>query len=65
KTTIAERLDIATLVEHKIIMLDLKELEKIILDVASKELKHIERLGLILGALIGLIQGIFMMYMSF
>lgn len=62
KETISKRIDIATLVEHKIIMLDLKEMENMILTIAAKELKHIELLGLFLGGLIGLIQGLLLLY---
>ncbi|MEO3112186.1 DUF445 family protein [Turicibacter sanguinis] len=43
--------------------LDLRELERIILQVAKKELKHIEILGFILGGVIGLVQGIILMYL--
>lgn len=57
----SSRIDIQQMVEDKINELDLEELEKIIIDVAKKELKHIEILGLILGFVIGLIQGIIIM----
>ena len=53
-----ERVNIQQIVENKVNKLDLIELESIILSVAENELKHIEILGLILGFLIGLIQGI-------
>lgn len=53
-----KRIDIKEIVEEKIKALDLKELEEIIINIAKKELKHIELLGLFLGAAIGLIQGI-------
>ena len=46
------------MVETKINELDLYELEEIILTIVKKELRHIEVLGLILGFLIGIIQGI-------
>ncbi|MGL4874210.1 MAG: DUF445 family protein, partial [Clostridium sp.] len=55
---IKERINIGKIVEEKINALDLEELEKIILEISKKELKHIEILGLVLGALIGLVQGI-------
>lgn len=55
---IKERIDIQKVVEEKINELDLLELEKIIINVAKKELKHIEVLGFFLGGFIGLIQGI-------
>lgn len=52
------RIDVGKMVEEKINELDLVELEKIILVIASKELKHIENLGLLLGFVIGVVQGI-------
>lgn len=51
-------IDIAQMVEDKINQFELKKIEDIILKVASRELRHIELLGGILGAFIGLIQGI-------
>lgn len=53
-----ERIDIEKIVEEKVNELDLLELERIIISVAKKELKHIEILGFFLGGIIGLIQGI-------
>lgn len=55
---IKEKVDIQKIVEDKINELDLQELERIIIDVAKKELKHIEVLGFILGAVIGIVQGV-------
>lgn len=57
------RVNIAKIVEDNIMALDLRELERIILQVAKKELKHIEILGFILGGVIGLVQGIILMYL--
>ena len=51
-------IDIGLMVEDKINQFELKKIEDIILKVASRELRHIELLGGILGAFIGLIQGI-------
>ncbi|MBP3928639.1 MAG: DUF445 family protein [Peptostreptococcaceae bacterium] len=53
-----DRINIQEIVENKINELDLYELENIVLSIAEKELKHIEVLGLILGFLIGIVQGI-------
>lgn len=53
-----ERIDIQKMVEDKINELDLFELEEIIIRIAKKELKHIEILGLVLGFLIGIVQGV-------
>ena len=44
--------------EDRINAFEMENMEDIILSIAKKELKHIERLGGILGGLIGLIQGI-------
>ncbi|MTL49264.1 DUF445 family protein, partial [Turicibacter sanguinis] len=54
KDMIELRVNIAKIVEDNIMALDLRELERIILQVAKKELKHIEILGFILGGVIGL-----------
>ncbi|WP_411168719.1 DUF445 domain-containing protein [Clostridium sp. MB05] len=53
-----EKVNIQQIVEEKINELDLVQLEDIIIKVAKKELKHIEILGLVLGAIIGLLQGV-------
>lgn len=55
---IKDKVNIQKIVEEKIKALDLIELEAIIIKVAKKELKHIEILGFVLGALIGLIQAV-------
>ena len=57
-----ERIDIQKMVEDKINELDLYELEEIIIRIAKKELKHIEFLGLLLGFLIGIAQGLITMF---
>ncbi len=49
-------IDIEKIVEEKINKLDFKEIEKIILTLTKKELRHIEKIGLILGLVIGLVQ---------
>lgn len=51
-----QNISIARIVEEKINALSLREVEKIVLDVARQELKHIEILGGILGFIIGLLQ---------
>jgi len=58
---IKNRVDIEKLVAEKINELDLQEFERIIISVAKKELKHIEVLGFILGAAIGIVQGLVVM----
>lgn len=52
------RINIKEMVEDRINAFEMEKIEDIILSIAKKELKHIERLGGILGGLIGLIQGI-------
>lgn len=58
-----ENVNIQAIVEEKINELDLEQLEDIIIKVAKKELKHIEILGLVLGALIGVLQGILVTFL--
>ncbi|MTI69769.1 MAG: DUF445 family protein [Firmicutes bacterium] len=53
-----ERVSIADIVEEKINSYDIDKLERIIITIAKKELKHIEILGGVLGFFIGIIQGI-------
>lgn len=55
---IKDKVEIEKIVEDKINELDLLKLEDIILKVAKKELTQIEYWGLVLGAAIGLIQGL-------
>lgn len=55
---IKDNVEIEKIVEYKINELDLLKLEDIILKVAKKELTQIEYWGLVLGAAIGLIQGL-------
>ncbi len=58
-----ENVNIQEIIEEKINQLDLEKLEYIIINVAKKELKHIEILGLILGAIIGVLQGILVIFL--
>ena len=58
---VREKVDIKSIVEEKINKLDLEKLEEIIINVAKKELKHIEIIGFILGAFIGILQGVILM----
>ncbi|MGN0027147.1 MAG: DUF445 domain-containing protein [Clostridium sp.] len=58
-----ENVDIQKIIEEKINELDLEKLEEIIIKVAKKELKHIEIIGLILGAVIGVLQGILVIFL--
>ena len=58
-----ENVNIQAIVEEKINELDLEQLEEIIIKVAKKELKHIEILGLVLGSVIGILQGILVIFL--
>lgn len=58
KNNVSKRINIQQMVEDKINELDLYMLENIILKIVKNELRHIEVLGLVLGFMIGIIQGI-------
>lgn len=49
-------LDIAGIIRDRLLALDLEELERLALAVARRELRHIELVGAVLGALVGLAQ---------
>ena len=51
-----EKIDFSTIIKDKISNFSLDKLEEIINGLAKKELKHIEVIGAILGAFIGLVQ---------
>lgn len=53
---LAKGLDVPTLVEKKVATFAVEKLEKLILEVSGRELRAIELLGGVLGALIGLLQ---------
>ncbi len=53
-----ENVDIPSLVETKINAMDTRAFESLILSLVRRELRHIERLGFILGAIIGVIQAL-------
>lgn len=55
-------ISISKMVEEKISLFELDEIEKMILKIAKKELKHIEYLGGVLGFLIGLSQGFIILF---
>ncbi|OCL27539.1 hypothetical protein U472_02950 [Orenia metallireducens] len=58
KDKVLNEIDIAKLVETEIGNFEMKELEGLALEVASKELKHIEVLGAILGFIVGIGQAL-------
>jgi uncharacterized membrane protein YheB (UPF0754 family) len=56
-----QKINISNMVEQRIKNLELEEVELLTLEIASKELKYIEYLGGVLGAVIGLIQGLLLL----
>jgi len=56
-----ERVKVGQMVADKIDEFELEKIEQMILQLSSRELKHIEILGGILGAVIGLFQGLLVM----
>lgn len=54
----SKEIRIGSMIEEKINSFDLIKIEELTLSIAKKELKHIEILGGVLGALIGLFQGL-------
>ncbi len=53
---VSGNLDIVKLIESKLKSLDDKRIEDIVNEVSRRELRHIERLGAILGFVIGCLQ---------
>lgn len=51
-----DKISFEALIEEKVNNFSLKELEEIVVAVSDRELKHIERLGGVLGFIIGLVQ---------
>lgn len=51
-------ISVSKMIEEKISLFELDEIEQMILRIAKKELKHIEMLGGVLGFIIGIIQGL-------
>ncbi len=50
--------ELSKMIEDKVNQFEMEELERIVLNIAKTELKHIEVLGGVLGFLIGIFQGI-------
>lgn len=59
-----ENIDFSTIITDKISNFSLDKLEEIINGLAKKELKHIEVIGAILGAFIGLVQYFFTLFVK-
>lgn len=51
------KINFSEIVEEKINSFELDKIEQIVVDIANKELKHIEAIGAFLGLVIGLVQG--------
>jgi len=51
------------MIEEKISLFELEEIEEMILKIAKSELKHIEYLGGVLGFLIGITQGLLLIFL--
>nr|MQS64076.1 DUF445 family protein [Escherichia coli] len=56
--TIMKKVDLRGLIEEQINTFDLDYIEKLIIEIANKELKLIMSLGFILGGIIGFFQGL-------
>lgn len=59
---IVQESNLGQIVEEQINQFDTERLEKLVLNIVAKELKHIEILGGILGFLIGIVQALIVMY---
>ena len=57
-----DSIDISKMVEDQINAYDFEKIEQMTLKIAKNELKHIEILGGVIGFFIGLIQGLFVLY---
>ncbi len=62
---IKKQFDVAALVESKLNEYPIDHVERIIVSVAARELKHIEKLGAVLGFIIGLLQFLFMQILDY
>lgn len=58
-----DKISISEIVEEKINSYDMVKIEEIVISIAKKELKHIEILGGVLGFIIGIIQGVVVLYL--
>lgn len=62
ESSLHKKMNISKMVEDKVNRLDLLEIEEMIFRISSRELKHIEWLGLVMGCVIGLFQGVLTAY---
>jgi uncharacterized membrane protein YheB (UPF0754 family) len=61
---IPKRISLSKSIEDKINGFDMRHLEKMIISIAGRELKHIEELGALLGFIIGILQGLIITLVS-
>ena len=54
--TLGEQLDLKQKVRERIMAFELDQMERLVLRVAKKELRHIEFLGGVLGLIVGLVE---------
>lgn len=60
---IMEKLQLAELIKQQIDSFEIAKLEELVMDVARKEFQMITLLGFILGAIVGLVQGIIVVFL--
>lgn len=59
----SDKVSLSQIVEDKINEFEVEKIEEIVISIAKKELKHIEVLGGILGFMIGIIQGLIVLFL--
>lgn len=59
----ASSIELSKMIEDKVNEFDMEQLERIVIKIAKAELKHIEILGAILGFIIGIFQGIIILFL--
>lgn len=59
-----KRISVSEIVSEKIEALDLVSFEEIVIGVVKKELRYIELLGAVLGFIIGILQGIILLFIK-
>ena len=61
-TKIINKLQLADVIKKQIDSFELSKLESLVMDVANKEFKMIMLLGYLLGGIVGVFQGIFVLF---
>ena len=62
KSYLEKKVDFKEIVEEKINEMDVLEIERIIIGLAKKELRHIEIMGGVLGFMIGILQALIVIF---